>query len=333
MKKYNLILFLLALTCSQPAYGGKLWDQLKNRVKNSKKSTISSKTKSFIKTGLGFIPGGGVASTVLDQFTGGTQDEKLDGIFDGVVEVSNELMDLKKMTELAYYREMQSRKRAQELKEDWIKADIRKLYGASLEGTLGVSINPADYLPDLNQNTSQLKKNIDLAIDPERKLVKEHGFYLPGTRGALARSNPDLAQKDHIKFEAELRKAERQEKDFEEASRASAWAMIKELNGEIKRLEKENEAYAKNLGKPGQTQEQAIQTKQAINNNKAQIISWKKLSHDIMDGIVKKGLSQEDELKLDMVEAKQKGKTVFDALRKDRDRIRTDYRHLSLLPY
>lgn len=333
MKKYTLIIFLLALTLSRPAHAGKLWDQVKNRAKNSKKTTISSKAKSFIKTGLGFIPGGGVASSVLDQFTGGSQDEKIDGIFDGVVDVSNDLMDLKKMTELAYYREMQSQKRAQELKEAWRKADIRKLYGASIEGTLGVSINPADYIPGLNENTSQLKKNIDLAIDPERKLVKEHGFYLPGSKGALARSNTGIGEKDYAKFEVEVRKAERQEKDFEEASRASTWAMIKELNAEIKRLEKENEGYARNLGKPGQTEEQAIQTKQAINNNKAQIISWKKLSQDMLDGIVKKGLSEEDELKLDMVEAKQKGKTVFNALRKERDQIRIDYKHLSLLPY
>ena len=62
MKKYTLIIFLLALTLSQPAHAGKLWDTIKHRAKNAKKINISSKAKSLLKTGLGFAPGGGVAS-------------------------------------------------------------------------------------------------------------------------------------------------------------------------------------------------------------------------------------------------------------------------------
>jgi hypothetical protein len=332
MKKYTFILFLVAVSSFSTSYAGKLFEKVKHRIKEStKKVSIGSKAKSAIKTGLGFIPGGGVASHVLDQFTGGTDSEKIDGIFDGVIDISSDLMELKKLTEDVYFREMQARKRAADLAEGMKKANMKKMFGAMVEGTLNVPINPAEYIPNLNESTSKLKKNLDLDMDHERKLVRENGFALTGSRRALLKSQPDLWKKDPQKFRAELREAEKFEGELDEALRAQDMAMLKILKAEIIRLQEENKNLAQNLKKPGTKPTEVIQTQQAITNNNGRIID---LQEKVQEGFKKATeLSNEEKMEIGETIARQDSKKLKGFLRARREQIKRDYRHLSLLNF
>jgi hypothetical protein len=305
MRKYIFMIFVLSLAMFQQAYAGKFLEKLKatGRVK----TTIPSKIKSFAKTGLGFIPGGGAASLVLDNFVGESQDAKLDGIFEGVVEVADDVMDLKRMTEDAYYRELQSRRRAQALKEAFKKARMDKLFGAALGETMGISLNPADYVPSLGDNTAKLKKNIAWDLDHEKGFVKENGFYLSGGVGATLISDPQLLEldpKNPNKYEEAKRKIEaarNYEEEFEEAQRARNAARVKVLSARNKKLEGENKVRREDSNMPGQTPAEVQASEQAISENEKEMLENEKEINKLLDEMRK--LHKKTEERLAMWEA------------------------------
>jgi Tfp pilus assembly protein PilE len=331
MKKYTIILLLISLALPQRAHAGRIFDKVKSRLKNSKKLNIGNSTKGFIKKGLDFLPGGGLVSKGLDMVTGGSQEEKIDGIFDGVVDLADDFMQLKKLYEIGYHAEMNAQRRTKELKEGWAKADIRKLYGGAIEETVGISINPADYIPNIPE-TAEARKNIDFDMDHERKLVRDNGFYLKGTRGALLKSEPDLWEKDPEKFKNKLQQAEKYEEYLKEALRAQDMAMLKEMKAEIERLKKENKVLEDSLKKPGIKPKEALQTRQLFNNNKTQIIELTQKAQALLKSS-KNNLSEEDQSKLASIEATGQNKATEKRFWERRKEIREDYRDLSLLNF
>jgi hypothetical protein len=332
MKKYTLIIFLFAVTVPKEAHAGKLFEKVKNQIKtSSKKLSIGSKAKSILKTGLNFVPGGGIASSFLDQVSGGSESEKIDGIFDGVVEISDDVMQLKKMSENAYFQEMRSRRRGEELAEGIRKANVKKIFGAAGEEILGIPINPADYVPNLGESTSKLKQSLDLDMDHERKLVRENGFSLHGSRRALLRSKPDLWKTDPKRFKIELEEAEKFEDELGEALEAENMARLKILNGEITRLQAENKKLAENLNKKGIKPREVIQTQQAINNNTAKTIEHKKDVRSILEEM--RELHEKDKLIMEKYRTMQDSTELSKILRTRRRQIKEDYKHLSLLKF
>ncbi len=332
MKKYAVIIFLFAVSLPNQAHAGKLFEKVKNRIKDtSKKVSIGSKAKSALKTGLGFVPGGSLASNIVDNFTGETDSEKIDGIFDGVVEISDDLMQLKRMTENVYFQELRARRRAADLVAGIKKADVRKLFGAAIEGTLNIPINPADYVPNLNESTSKLRKNIDFHMDHERKLVRENGFSLTGTIRSLLKTNPDLWKTDPKRFEEELKEAEKFEEELDESLRAQNMSMLKTLSAEKARLQEENKKLAENLKKPGTKPTEIIQTQQAINGNNQKVLDAENRIREMLDEMRK--LHEKDKLILAKYEAMKNRTALNGFLRKRRREIKEDYKHLSLLNF
>lgn len=332
MKKYTLVLCLFLMSLPLPAYAGKIFERVKSRIKSSagSKVNIGSKVKSGVKKGLGFIPGGGAMSNVLDEFTGGTDSEKIDGILEGMVDVSSDLMELKRLTENTYYAEVQARRRAANLAEGLRKGNMKKIFGAVVEETLNVPINPAEYIPNIPP-TSQLKKNLDLEMDHERKLVRENGFYLTGSRRALLKSKPDLWKTDPKKFEEELKEAEKYDEELDEALRAQDMAMLKTLKSEQVRLQEENKQLAINLKKPGLKPNEVIQTKQAMSSNNKKIID---LNEEIRKTLKElKELNDKDKLKIAKFQAIRDRDKLNSFLRARRELIKHKYAHLSLLRF
>ena len=306
MKQYCMLLLLVLGAQQAPA------SPPDEGIQESVKDKIGRFLKKGAKAGTKYIPYGEQVDRIEKR-----QKTSLDQIRD----IAKKGLETKSKLEEMYYFKERSQRRAAALSEGLSRGKKRKFLGVMLEDALGISINPADYVP-YTRYTKKLKKNLELDLSLESGVVAEGDYLLRDTRSSLLSS----VLKKPEKFTEDYEQALAYEEEVAKALAAKERATLKYYKEEIARLTKEIGLLEKEQKKKGLTVSDVMQIELAI-EKKRQVI--RELNEKITAGL-KSGLelTPQQQAKLAYHKGQQDEASLHKYLMEDRRKMQAKYGHL-----
>ena len=243
---------------------------------------------------------------------------------DQLRDLAKQTIKTKEKVEEMYYFTQQGIRIADDLRENLQSGKGQKLLGALVERWIGISVNPADYIPE-TPYSKQLKENLSWDLSAESGLVRQHEYFLQGTRAALL-AQPDFFDKGPEQFNRAYQKAVRYEKELTKALSAKEQATIILYTAEIKKLQEEISVLEQTKQREGLTIGNLLQIEMAIDNKKHII---RELNEKITEGIWKKMQpTQEQQETLEQQKAAKDMESTSNFHSKERARMHKKYSHL-----
>ena len=238
--------------------------------------------------------------------------------------LAKQAIKTKEKVEEMYYFTQQSIRIADDLRENLQSGKGENFLGALVERWIGISVNPADYIPE-TPLTKQLKENLAWDLSAESGLVRQHEYFLQGTRAALL-AQPDFFDKGAEQFNQAYQEAVRYEQELEKALSAKKQATIKSYTANIVELEEEISVLEKTKKQEGLTIGDRMQIEMAIDTKKHII---RELNEKITEGIKEQMQpNQEQERTLEQQKAANDVESMKKAHETERTRMHTKYGHL-----
>ena len=243
---------------------------------------------------------------------------------DQLRDLARQAIKTKEKVEEMYYFTQQGIRIADDLRENLQSGKGQKLLGALVERWIGISVNPADYIPE-TPLTKQLKENIAWDLSAESGLVRQHEYFLQGTRAALL-AQPDFFDKGAEQFNQAYQEAVRYEQELEKALSAKKQATIKSYTANIVELEEEISVLEKTKKQEGLTIGDVMQIQMAIDTKKHII---RELNEKITKGIEEEMQPTEEQQEtLDQQKAAKDMESTSNFHSKERARMHKKYSHL-----
>ena len=144
---------------------------------------------------------------------------------DQLRELAHKALQTKEKVEEMYYFKEQSRRMAEDLMRGLQSGKPQDLIGSLVEKWIGISVNPADYIPE-TPYTREMKENLEWDLASGHGLIQQHEYLLQGTLAALL-AQDDLAEKEPEQFNKAYEQAVRYEQELEKALSAKKKATIR----------------------------------------------------------------------------------------------------------
>jgi hypothetical protein len=243
---------------------------------------------------------------------------------DQLRDLARQAIKTKEKVEEMYYFTQQGIRIADDLRENLQSGKGQKLLGALVERWIGISVNPADYIPE-TPYSKQLKENLAWDLSAESGLVRQHEYFLQGTRAALL-AQPDFFDKGAEQFNQAYQEAVRYEQELEKALSAKKQATIKSYTANIVELEEEISVLEKTKKQEGLTIGDVMQIQMAIDTKKHII---RELNEKITKGIEEEMQPTEEQQEtLDQQKAAKDMESTSNFHSKERARMHKKYSHL-----
>ena len=194
--------------------------------------------------------------------------------------LAKQAIKTKEKVEEMYYFTQQSIRIADDLRQNLQSGKGQNFLGALVEIWTGISVNPADYIPE-TPSTKQLKENLAWDLSAESGLVRQYEYFLQGTRAALL-AQPGLFDKGPEQFNRAYQEAVRYEQELIKALSAKEQATIILYTAEIEKLQAQIKVLEETQQQEGLTISDRMQIARTIDNKK-QII--RELNEKVTEGI------------------------------------------------
>ena len=194
--------------------------------------------------------------------------------------LAKQAIKTKEKVEEMYYFTQQSIRIADDLRQNLQSGKGQNFLGALVEIWTGISVNPADYIPE-TPSTKQLKENLAWDLSAESGLVRQYEYFLQGTRAALL-AQPGLFDKGPEQFNRAYQEAVRYEQELIKALAAKEQATIILYTAEIEKLQAQIKVLEETQQQEGLTISDRMQIARTIDNKK-QII--RELNEKVTEGI------------------------------------------------
>ena len=194
--------------------------------------------------------------------------------------LAKQAIKTKEKVEEMYYFTQQSIRIADDLRQNLQSGKGQNFLGALVEIWTGISVNPADYIPE-TPSTKKLKENIAWDLSAESGLVRQYEYFLQGTRAALL-AQPGLFDKGPEQFNRAYQEAVRYEQELIKALSAKEQATIILYTAEIEKLQAQIKVLEETQQQEGLTISDRMQIARTIDNKK-QII--RELNEKVTEGI------------------------------------------------
>ena len=165
-----------------------------------------------------------------------------------------------------YYFTQQSIRIADDLRQNLQSGKGQNFLGALVEIWTGISVNPADYIPE-TPSTKKLKENLAWDLSAESGLVRQYEYFLQGTRAALL-AQPGLFDKGPEQFNRAYQEAVRYEQELIKALSAKEQATIILYKAEIEKLQAQIKVLEERQQQEGLTISDRMQIARTIDNKK-----------------------------------------------------------------
>ena len=239
-------------------------------------------------------------------------------------DLAKQAIKTKEKVEEIYYFTQQGIRIADDLRQNLQSGKGENFLGALVEKWIGISVNPADYIPE-TPLTKQLKENLAWDLSAESGLVRQHEYFLQGTRAALL-AEPDFFDKGPEQFNRAYQKTVRYEQELTKALSAKEQATIILYTAEIKKLQEEISVLEQTKQREGLTIGDRMQIEMAIDNKKHII---RALNEKITEGIKEQMQPTEKQQRtLEQQKAANDVESMKNAHKKERARMHTKYGHL-----
>lgn len=243
---------------------------------------------------------------------------------DQLRDLAKQAIKTKEKVEEMYYFTQQSIRIADDLRQNLQSGKGQNFLGALVEIWTGISVNPADYIPE-TPSTKQLKENIAWDLSAESGLVRQYEYFLQGTRAALL-AQPGLFDKGPEQFNRAYQEAVRYEQELIKALSAKEQATIILYTAEIEKLQAQIKVLEERQQQEGLTISDRMQIARTIDNKK-QII--RALNEKITEGIKKQVQpTTKQEEALEQQQAANDVKIMEDDHNTERARMHKKYGHL-----
>ena len=199
---------------------------------------------------------------------------------DQLRDLAKQAIKTKEKVEEMYYFTQQSIRIADDLRQNLQSGKGQNFLGALVEIWTGISVNPADYIPE-TPSTKKLKENIAWDLSAESGLVRQYEYFLQGTRAALL-AQPGLFDKGPEQFNQAYQEAVRYEQELIKALAAKEQATIILYTAEIEKLQAQIKVLEERQQQEGLTISDRMQIARTIDNKK-QII--RALNEKVTEGI------------------------------------------------
>ena len=199
---------------------------------------------------------------------------------DQLRDLAKQAIKTKEKVEEMYYFTQQSIRIADDLRQNLQSGKGQNFLGALVEIWTGISVNPADYIPE-TPSTKKLKENIAWDLSAESGLVRQYEYFLQGTRAALL-AQPGLFDKGPEQFNRAYQEAVRYEQELIKALAAKEQATIILYKAEIEKLQAQIKVLEERQQQEGLTISDRMQIARTIDNKK-QII--RALNEKVTEGI------------------------------------------------
>lgn len=199
---------------------------------------------------------------------------------DQLRDLAKQAIKTKEKVEEMYYFTQQSIRIADDLRQNLQSGKGQNFLGALVEIWTGISVNPADYIPE-TPSTKKLKENIAWDLSAESGLVRQYEYFLQGTRAALL-AQPGLFDKGPEQFNRAYQEAVRYEQELIKALAAKEQATIILYKAEIEKLQAQIKVLEERQQQEGLTISDRMQIARTIDNKK-QII--RELNEKVTEGI------------------------------------------------
>ena len=199
---------------------------------------------------------------------------------DQLRDLAKQAIKTKEKVEEMYYFTQQSIRIADDLRQNLQSGKGQNFLGALVEIWTGISVNPADYIPE-TPSTKKLKENIAWDLSAESGLVRQYEYFLQGTRAALL-AQPGLFDKGPEQFNRAYQEAVRYEQELIKALAAKEQATIILYKAEIEKLHAQIKVLEERQQQEGLTISDRMQIARTIDNKK-QII--RALNEKVTEGI------------------------------------------------
>ena len=194
--------------------------------------------------------------------------------------LAKQAIKTKEKVEEMYYFTQQSIRIADDLRQNLQSGKGQNFLGALVEIWTGISVNPADYIPE-TPSTKKLKENLAWDLSAESGLVRQYEYFLQGTRAALL-AQPGLFDKGPEQFNRAYQEAVRYEQELIKALSAKEQATIILYTAEIEKLQAQIKVLEERQQQEGLTISDRMQIARTIDNKK-QII--RELNEKVTEGI------------------------------------------------
>ena len=243
---------------------------------------------------------------------------------DQLRDLAKQTIKTKEKVEGMYYFTQQGIRIADDLRKNLQSGKGQNLLGALVERWTSISVNPADYIPE-TPLTKQLKENLAWDLSAESGLVRQHEYFLQGTRAALL-AESDFFDKGPEQFNRAYQKTVRYEQELTKALSAKEQATIILYTAEIKKLQEELSVLEQTKQREGLTIGDRMQIEMAIDHKKHII---RELNEKITEGIKEQMQpNQEQERTLEQQKAANDVESMKKAHETERTRMHTKYGHL-----
>ena len=199
---------------------------------------------------------------------------------DQLRDLAKQAIKTKEKVEEMYYFTQQSIRIADDLRQNLQSGKGQNFLGALVEIWTGISVNPADYIPE-TPSTKKLKENLAWDLSAESGLVRQYEYFLQGTRAALL-AQPGLFDKGPEQFNRAYQEAVRYEQELIKALAAKEQATIILYTAEIEKLQAQIKVLEETQQQEGLTISDRMQIARTIDNKK-QII--RELNEKVTEGI------------------------------------------------
>ena len=197
-----------------------------------------SKVRTKVTAALSKVP-------VVGKFFSDTKDQKLNKIYKrqnrsigAIRKIAHDAIDTKSRVEDIFYFKKQSIDTAQDIFESFKQAKAKKLLAVFAENALEIPVNPAEYIPQVNESTRKLSKNLELDLSLEKSFLRNSKFFLEDTKRDIIHhlSYKKSRPIDHGYGLKQLQEAEDYENDLQKAIQAKKLARVKLYTSEVEQI-------------------------------------------------------------------------------------------------